>query len=256
MKKVSILFILIFVCSAVFSQHIVYLKNGDRMKGIVIGGKNDTILFTLLNNNLRLGINDLTAVYFNDSIAPKDLYNQEKSVTKEVPKELTDSRIRGLISFFLPRVDTTHPDSGSRVWVVDSLSVPSFNINVVDTFLFGNYYREINQQYQLLNQKTPDDVIAQLALWKANDEAEFNRLCARANKELYILKTAQKVEKTTADRNGYFMIPVKSGTHYVFIISNNNQGGNSVEIEGKIYCKKVVISPDQEITVNHTFDVF
>jgi hypothetical protein len=126
----------------------------------------------------------------------------------------------------------------------------------VDTFLFANAYREIREQYELARIPVPADVQLQLSLLQADDDVQFEALSRRASKNLYFLKSSPSALKAKTDKNGYFMMNLAPGTYYALVISANNQGGNIVEIEGKVFCKKIKAFKDEETTLTHSFEIF
>lgn len=175
------------------------------------------------------------------------------------PKTKVNSKqvkIGGTINYYLTKDNISKADSGAQVFIVDSAKVPTFKIAVVDTFHFGNAYREIYQQYKLTHTKVPDDITEQLKLWNADDKNNFDLLSRRVYKNINLLKNSLEKETAIADFRGQFSIPVKAGTYYVYIISNFAKGQTPVDMDGKIYCRKIIVKGDIDELFKVSFDVF
>lgn len=280
MKKVILFSIAFLIGLLCFSQHTMYLKSGEKLKGKLIGFKKDSISYLFMGNKLRVAQKDVIAVYFNDSIEIPQIANNKPTtqptasaqvMTQQaettVPKpaiveqakpaaEQKPGKIIGAITYYIIKKNITKPDSASRIYLIDSTKVPKFDITVVDTFYFGNAYREIYDQYKTSHTKMPNDIPQQLILWKANDKNSFDMLSRRAFKNVSMLKNTTNKIKTMADENGKFSFTVKPGTYYLYIVSNYVQGETVVDLEGKTYCKKVVVKSDDEVFVKNNFDVF
>lgn len=198
--------------------------------------------------------NETETVAANIPTAEAAATNNAPAVAPQTASKL--AKIGGTINYYLTKENISKADSGARVLIVDSAKVPAFKIAVVDTFHFGNAYREIYQQYKLSHTKVPDDIPEQLAMWKANDKNSFDLLARRVYKNTNMLKNAPEAESAIADFRGQFSIPVKPGTYYVYIVSNNAVGQTMVDLEGKVYCRKVTVKGDQDELFKVSFDVF
>ncbi|MEE3405942.1 MAG: hypothetical protein VZR73_17860, partial [Acutalibacteraceae bacterium] len=60
---------------------------------------------------------------------------------------------------------------------------------------------------------------------------------------------------STCDADGRFIVPVNSGTYYVLVISKQTKGESVVEQDGKMFCKKITIKPDEDYVLSVKFEV-
>ena len=73
MKKISIFCVIFAFAIGAFADHIIYLKNGDKLKGSLNGGKKDSVFFKFMGNNLHLAQDDITAIYLDEYLAPEKI---------------------------------------------------------------------------------------------------------------------------------------------------------------------------------------
>ncbi len=281
MKKFITISIALTLSSILFAQHVLYLKSGEKLTGTVNGGVKDTLFFSFYGNNIKIAHENITAVYFSENeaapiqapvAAPSAPAPMAAPAIAAVPsatpapaatntnnaaaKDQADGNVRGVVTYYLTKQNVTKPDVGARVTIVDSASVPDFNLAVVDTFHFGNSYLEIYNQYKLNHAKVPRDIPEQMMVWKSDTKTTFDLLTRRAYKEINTLKKAENQIKSTTDDKGLFNVTLKPGTYYVYIISNYATGETIMDLDGKVFCKKVHIKSKNESFVRSSFDVF
>lgn len=273
MKKNILITCSLLVTLLSFGQHTIILRTGEKLNGQVIGGRKDSINFNFFGNKLHFAHSDIKAIYFvqEDEVEPAvkptlaaPAVKAKAAITaptnEEVVVQPTQAKakvnIGGTINYYLTKQNISKADSGAQVIVVDSTKVPTFNIAIVDTFHFGNAYREIYQQYKMAHTKVPADIPEQLAIWKADNKNNFDLLSRRVYKNIKMIKNSPDGKTATTDFRGQFSIPVEPGTYYVYVVSNNAQGQTIVDQDGKIYCRKVVVKGDQDELFKTSFDVF
>jgi hypothetical protein len=167
-----------------------------------------------------------------------------------------EGKIKGIISYYITKNNISKPDSGAQVLIVDSINVPQFDIAAVDTFLFGSAYREIANQYKLTGDKVPDEITEQLKGWKVADDGAFDKVTQRADKNITLLKNSGTAQNITVDKDGFFNITTKAGIYYVLISSEKAKGNNLIEKEGKVFCKKIMVTKELDAIVKNSFDVY
>lgn len=269
MKKNLLITCSLLISLISFGQHTIILKTGEKLNGQVLGGRKDSINFSFFGNKIHFAHTDIKAIYFvqEDEIietpvitAPvvkaKRVEASAPETVVETAKPMTSVKIGGTINYYLTKENISKADSGAQVIVVDSTKVPTFNIAIVDTFHFGNAYREIYQQYKLSHTKVPSDIPEQLAIWKADNKNNFDLLSRRVYKNIKMITNSPEGKKATTDFRGQFSIPVEAGTYYVYVVSNNAKGQTMIDQDGKIYCRKVVVKGDQDELFKTSFDVF
>ncbi|MBO7202792.1 MAG: hypothetical protein J6V30_04565 [Paludibacteraceae bacterium] len=247
MKKISIFCVIFAFAIGAFADHIIYLKNGDKLKGSLNGGKKDSVFFKFMGNNLHLAQDDITAIYLDEYLAPEKICD---------PAGVKDAKIKGAVVDNFTRDNSVRPDVGAKVWVVQANLIPQFDIALVDTFLLINDFRYIYQQYANTNAQVPEDVLVALAMYNADTDTKFDDYCNRTLRAINFIKNHKRAFKATCDSKGVFNLSLKSGEYYILVVSANTQGFSSVEIDGKIYCKKLNILPDEELVHKITFEIF
>jgi hypothetical protein len=247
MKKIILLFALILTLSNLgFSQNILFLKNGDKMNGKLEGFINDTVIFKIQGNNLKFYTSDIVSIFFDENQA---------TATNEI-KPVSEAKIFGVVTYFFNDNYGYKPDVGAEVYVADSAKNSSFDFATVDTFYLGSKYRSIYLDYKSMGKnQVPERVIARVKEYNVIDEASFNSLDERANKNLRKIVYSTDVTRTVVDGNGNYSVKIQPGTYYVYIKSINRKGINLTEIRGKIYCKKVTVKEGEETNVSHKFEV-
>lgn len=235
-----------------FGQNVIFLKNGDRLKGKLDGYKNDSVIFKFQKNKLKFKSSDIISIYFNDSLAPQNINNN--IIPKEIIK--TDGKISGVVTFFYNKNYGDKPDVGAEVYVADSIKIPDLMYSTIDTFHYGNFYRNISYDYSHSHMKVPNDIKQQLINYNVEDNIIFNDLDLRASKNIDKIKNAKDVIKTVVDGNGNYTIKLKPGIYYIYIKSNNRKGSTVTEILGRVFCERIAIKDDEEINVSAKFDLY
>ncbi len=282
MRKFIAIITALILSSVLFAQHVLYLNSGEKLTGEVSGGKKDTLFFSFYGNNLKIAHDNITAIYFSsEEQAPAKPLATSAPVAPIPPavvaapipaadptntaaptnnttatQNQANGSIRGVITYYLTKQNVTKPDVGARVTIIDSASVPDFNLAVVDTFHFGNSYREIYNQYKLNHAKVPRDIPEQMMIWKSDTKTTFDLLTRRAYKEINTLKKAENQIKSSTDEKGLFNVTIKPGTYYIYIISSYATGETIMDLDGKVYCKKIHVKSGDESFIRNSFDVF
>jgi len=248
--KITILIIALTLAlsNSCFSQHALYLKNGDKMSGKLEGFKNDTLLFNFQGNKLKFKTADIVSVFFNE----KDASNEP--VKAIIPTEINPAKmgeISGVVTF-ISRFEFK-PDVGSVVYFADSANLKDFNYATLDTFynyiVYKNYLRSWTP-------RPSNKLIANIydEGEKYNfDKASFKLLDKRASMNISQILDAKNSSKANVDGNGNYSVKVRPGTYYVLFISRGSARLDKFETSDQFKCNKVTISEGENVTMSYAF---
>lgn len=247
MKRTLILTCLVLLTVAVSAQHVLYLKSGETIKGRFLGGSRDSVTFQFLGNDLRLPVAGLQAMWFDETTAPKALAD---------PASGRDAKIHGYVTDSYFTSNETRPDAGAKVWIVAEKDVENFNIKLVeDTFTLVNNLKDIYNQFDSRNADVPQNILSTMVVYNVDTDAKFEDYCRRTNQNIFKLRNNKNAIHSTCDAEGRFIVPINSGTYYVLVISRQTKGESVVEQEGKMFCKKIVVKPDEDYVLSIKFEV-
>lgn len=247
MKRTLFSLILIFLTIGVSAQHVLYLKSGETIKGRLLGGGRDSVSFQFLGNDLRLPVDGLQAIWFDESSAPKALAD---------PASGRDAKIHGYVTDSYFTSNETKADAGAKVWIVAEKDVENFNIKLVeDTFALVNNLKDIYNQFDSRNADVPQNILSTMVIYNVDTDAKFEDYCRRTNQNVFKLRNNKNAIHSTCDADGRFIVPVNSGTYYVLVISKQTKGESVVEQDGKMFCKKITIKPDEDYVLSVKFEV-
>jgi hypothetical protein len=218
--KFILLFAIVLFQNLVFSQNVLFLKNGDKMNGKLTGFVNDSVIYTIQGNALRFKTSEIISIYFEESLAS---YGDK-------------------------------PDVGSEVYIVDVESVPDFSKATVDSFYYASFYRNIYLDYKSRG-RVPENIMTEVNKYNAIDKDAFNALDKQATTNLLKIEFSRDAIKTTVDGSGNYSAKLKPGSYYVYIQSNNREEFTMTERMGKIYCARVTVKAGADSNVSCNFDL-
>lgn len=214
-----------------FSQNILFLKNGDKLKGKLEGYKNDTITFRLEENLLKFKTSNISCIYFDDILSPKDIINVTNA---NETKPVQESRILGVVTYRYNFDIGFLPDIGAQVYISDSTKLLDFNHAVVDSSenANGGFAGMYRKKYNL------------------NKEA-VKELDGRAKINIKKLKYSPNTITAVVDGTGSYLIKVKPGTYYILIESTKRDLKKLYSFE--IFLTKRIIKEGEEINLSWKF---
>lgn len=247
MKKILLIVVVLMSGLLCQAQHTIYLRNGEKLKGRVDGGRKDSIYFKFMDNRMRFATNDILAIYFDENLAPDKIVDPDAAEkTSHLLGFAIDSNVR---------TNKMTPDANAKIWIVDSTAIPYFDMPVIDAYLMGSASREVAAQFKANKKKVPEDVKQTMKMYHAEDDDEFEELCSKTNKNLSMLKGNKATLKSTSDSRGHFNIAMKGGVYYILVESGSYKGNTSVETDGKIFCQKVIVPFNDDVPIKAIIDV-
>lgn len=253
MKKSIFFFALTFIVNLTFGQNVLYLKNGDKINGKFEGYKKDTIIFNLQGNKIKYSSKAVSAIYFDQLIAPKNITNLNELDKAESKQE---GKIYGVITYFFNKNYGDKPDVGAKVFIVDSSKVKDFDISLLDTFHYGNSYRQMYLFYKSIKMKVPIELMIQVRKYNVENKNSFDSLDYRAFQSIIEkIENSKYVKEIVIDGVGNYSLNVLPGTYYVCFKSNNRKSSNVTESDGKVRCFKAIVKDGDDTNVSYNFEL-
>jgi hypothetical protein len=254
MKKSILFFAFTLIVNLTFGQNVLYLKNGDKINGKFEGYKKDTIIFNLQGNKLKYSSKVVSAIYFDQLIAPKNITN---SIELNKAESKQEGKIYGVITYFFNKNYGDKPDVGAKVFIVDSSKVSGFDISLLDSFHYGNSYRQMYLSYKSMKMDVPIEVMNQVKKYNVENKTSFDSLDYRTYRSVFgKIQISKYVKETVIDGVGNYSLNVLPGTYYVYIKSNNRKGSSITEISGKVRCFKIIVKDGNETNVSYNFGLY
>jgi hypothetical protein len=251
MKKIILLVALSLILSNLtFSQNVLFLKNGDKINGKFEGIKNDTIIFKIQGNILKLKTLDIISIYFDAKHAPIELSKTTK--TSEVIPALQGS-VSGVVTYFFNKNYGDKPDVGAQIFIVDIMKTPDFDLEKVNSFYYASFYKSIYLEYKSMGVAVPNDIMEKVKKYNIDDKLAFDSFDNSVKNNLSKIELAEDVIKTVVDGSGNYSVKIKPGTYYIYIKSNNRTGISMTEIFGKVNCQKVIVKDGMDTNISHNF---
>jgi hypothetical protein len=217
------------------------------MNGKLEGFKNDTVIFKIQGNKLKFKTSDILSIYFDEKLAPTDLIKKTNEI---IPA--TQGSIFGVVTYFFNKNFGDKPDVGAEVYIIDSIKVPDFNLELVDSFYYTNTYKNLYLEYKSMG-KVPDDIMKKVEKYHLDDKIAIDSLDKSATTNIFKIIYSKDVIKTVVDGIGNYSVKLKPGTYYVHIKSNNRKGMSMTEAMGKVKCQKVIVKEGGDINVSYNF---
>lgn len=248
--KITILIIALALTlsNSCFSQHALYLKNGDKMSGILEGFKNDTILFNFQGNKLKFKTADIVSVFFNEKDASVE---PAKAIIPDEINPAKMGKISGVVTY-LVRFEF-EPDVSSDIYFADSTNLNDFNYATLDSFYNAMVYKTFRKTWTA---RPANQLIANIydEGEKYNlDKESFNLLDKRTAINISKILDAKSVTKVVVDGSGNYSVKVRPGTYYVLFVSRGSSRLDKFETSEQFKCNKLNISAGEIVTMSYAF---
>jgi len=189
--------------------------------------------------------------------------------------------IGGVITYYFNEYQGNKPDLGAKVYLVDSLKVKDFNVELFNKFTLAENCRGSLPKYNQLieiyleevkrtngkkkfvdenlkkkkNLENCENSKNEILIFLKENDIETNEKFDNLTKNLYneILKLNNDFPVKSIDNLGGYNFIVKKGTYYVYVKSNNRKFNNIIENNGQIYIKKIRILENDIKDVSYNF---
>lgn len=196
----------------------------------------------------------------------------------------SQTTISGVVTYYFNEYQGNKPDIGSSVIIIDSAKVKSFDYKFYENYHYGKFYQNLYFNSQLRYEKylaafkktegkkkylednetfkkgmedakkDMENHMKQIVLY--NNETPEKAAKNSTNLYMQLLKLDENLPKKTVDGTGQYSLNVKPGVYYVYIKSKNrNDKLDILELDGKVYIKKIKIEENENKDVSKNFDL-
>ncbi|MEA9413724.1 hypothetical protein [Flavobacterium sp. PL02] len=196
----------------------------------------------------------------------------------------SQTSISGVVTYYFNQYQGNKPDVGASVIIIDSTKTKSFDYKLYENYHYGKSYQNIYFSSQLRYEKylaafkktegkkkylednetfrkgmedakkDMENQMKQIALYNH----ETPEKSAKNSTDLYmqLLKLDDDLPKRTVDGTGHYNLNINPGVYYIYIKSKNRTNRLDIlELDGKIYIKKIKIAENENKDISKNFEL-
>lgn len=147
------------------------------------------------------------------------------------------------------------PDGGAKIYIMDSTKENQDIFDETNNVLNAIFYKWIFKEYKSIGKGiVPENIIENVNKYKCNDKAYFDSIDRNISFKHYKLFDSKDVIKLVATESGAYRINLKPSTYFVYFVSKNRKLANYTEVDGLIYCRKIIIKEGESSLFSHKFN--